>query len=888
MTNQYSDAQPAFRPLNVSVQGGRLTKFKGRVASIAPGLLVLTTAAALLAGGANQAVAQACGTPVNGQVTCDAGDNTDNGVTYDAGGTDDFSLVLDDPAMTVRGSGVRVQGTNESTGDISVNLENGEVSTSDGEARAIWVETVGRGGVTAQMDGGTITTNGGNAYGLWAHVNNTNTDQATRNEAEAKAVIAGGAIITTNESGHGLLADNKGFGDATAEMSGGAITTNGDTAYGLWAMVGQDQSDANATAIVTDGEGITTRGADSYALHAVNKGVGAATAELRNSAVATGGANARGLSAFTANSNSTNLATAKVIDGDVITHGRLAYGVWALTGSLGGALVSIEGSTVTTYGEGAEGLWAELHRNDDVAAENTATSEAHVIDGHVTTHGYAANAVFATHNGSGDSIVRAVDDTTITTYGDQSHGLAASGYSANKGIVYLGAGTVVSVHGEGAHGIHAEGGAGFDVDVAGFVTGGAKAEIVANTDGAAIRTISSAGGTIDITSTGWVAAGRSGLAIVDGNGFAVINSAGTIRGDIRLGAGNDILNLTGGSFAGNLDAGAGDDTVTISAATEYDGSYILDGGAGDDRLTLSGQTITTSENLLNWESVTLDDTTLNVDGMDRLDMGLSIDATSTFRATGREGRTPTGAMIAGQVATASSGGLTIAGDVINDGSVILDVQDGAVGDVITIDGDYTGSGSSLFALDTVIDGNGADTDQLVITGDISGEMVLSLAGLGNAGAEGGPLAIYLVSVGGESNGTFTLMDGNYVMADGEHGVIAGAHLYRLAEVEVEAQDGGSSNWWALSARSESGEVTYQPSAPIYDSYGASLLAFNAPSGLHARGSAQDFRTLAWGGAGADTPSDAADQDTGSPLWIQMGTEQLTASEEHSTTGAALE
>ena len=521
---------------------------------------------------------------------------------------------------------------------------------------------------------------------------------------------------------------------------------------------------------------------------------------------------------------------------------------------LGDTLARMDGGTITTDGSDAHGLWAELGRNDDVAAENTAKSEAHVIDGHVTTHGDAANAVFATHNGSGDAIVRAEgSETTITTYGDRSHGLAASGYGANKGIVELGAGAVVRAYGEDAHGIHAEGGAGFDVDVAGSVTGGSGT-------GAAIRTPSSAGGTIDIASTGRVVAGRSGLAIVDGNGDAVVNVKGHIDGEVFL--------------------GAGDDSLTLEATASFDfSSYTLDGGLGDnDHLTLHGRrTMTSMENVTGWEHLTLNDTDLRLDGLDRLDMGLSVEAGAVFSASGREGST--GATIAGQVANVPGGGLTIAGNVTNAGEVTLSVQDGAAGDVITIDGDYTntGSGRSVFELDAVMGADGANTDRLEITGNASGDMELSIASLGGGGAGGAPLEVDVVTVDGASDGaTFTLMEGNHVMSDGEHAMIAGAYLYRLAETD---------SGWALSALSEDDEITWQPASPVYDSYGAALLAFNTPASLRNRGSSQDFRSLAWdGGAGADT----AGQDTGSPLWVQMGTDQITSSEEHSTTGAALE
>ena len=265
-------------------------------------------------------------------------------------------------------------------------------------------------------------------------------------------------------------------------------------------------------------------------------------------------------------------------------------------------------------------------------------------------------------------------------------------------------------------------------------------------------------------------------------------------------------------------------------------------GPSDDEIKLEDIQV----HLSNWQRV-------------EVDKEMSIDSESEFHVFGGVGDTPTE--------------ITIRGDVTNnDGRLsFLSVQNGETGDEIRVEGNYTGSdtGSDVFALDMGRDADGLRTDTVVITGDTSGEMTLLIAGMDSADLEGAPLVMDVVTVGGEANGTFTLVGGNYVTSDGEHAMISGAHLYKLAETD---------QGLALSARSESGEISWGPSAPIYDSYGAALLAFNAPSGLHARGSSQDFRTLAWSGQAAQT--------SGSPLWVQMGTEQITSAAEQSTTGAA--
>ncbi|NOD74513.1 autotransporter outer membrane beta-barrel domain-containing protein, partial [Roseobacter sp. HKCCD7581] len=726
--------------------------------------------------------------------------------------------------------------------------------------------TRGEGGkATASMAGGIINIDGGDAYGVAAGV----VDTALYNsEADAEAFMTGGRITTNGTRAVGVRAHTSRFGDAFVQMDethhASRITTHGWQAHGLQAFSTSthDDSEGAATAVMKAGtihiNGDEARGAYAQA----NGGKGTALVQMNNGSIRTTGWDSHGLYARIDKEENDKVVRVEMTGGSIVTYnapGRIggSHGIYADTSGSGNVVVEMVGGTVTTIGRNSHGIWAESE-----APTQSVEVEPNVRVRFLKPDGQSRAKTFVTLG----------EDAVVTASGEGSDGIRVSG---NFERLSLDSDEFVQL---GANG--------FDVDVDGTVTGGAGS-------GAAIRTISSASGTIDIASTATVKAGDSGIAIhtetarssgdvsEDDDGSAVINAAGTIEGDILLDAGDDILNLTsgsitgdiyggdgdnilnltGGSFTGNIYAGAGNDTVTISAATEYDGSYILDGGAGtNDRLTLHGQTIrNTADNFRNWEHVTLNDTTLNLEGMDRLDTNLSIDAGSEFRAFGQQSDTPTV--------------LTIAGDVTNnDGSVVLSVQNGTTGDEIKIEGNYTGSdtGSDVFALDMGRDADGVNTDTVVITGNTSGEMTLLIAGLDSAGVEGAPLVMDVVTVGGgEANGTFTLVGGNYVTSEGEQAMISGAYLYRLAETD---------RGWALSARSESGEINWGPSAPIYDSYGAALLAFNGPSALRGRGSSQDFRSLAWGGQGAQT--------SGSPLWIQMGTEQLTSAAEQSTTGAA--
>ncbi|EEE35302.1 autotransporter protein [Rhodobacteraceae bacterium KLH11] len=760
----------------------------------------------------------------------------------------------------------------ESVADARAHMTGGDVTTGGGGAHGVYARTFGLGAAVAQLEGGSVTTKGGFASGLRAET------RFAGSVAEVRAHMTGGDVKTSGANARGLLATTSGLGAAVAQLEGGDVTTDGDNAHGLWAEIINEESAADARAHMTGGDvktsranarglyasttglgaavaqleggDVTTDGHFSEGLFARNTGLGAATAQLEGGSVTTEGGLAHGLFAAIENTESTADARAHMTDGDVKTSGDFARGLYASTTGLGAATARLEGGDVATEGQEARGLWAFI-RN----AESAADARAHMTGGDVTTGGDNAQGLLATTSGSGAAVAQ-VEGGDVTTSGNNAHGLFAttsgSGAAtarmadgrvttdgegafglvaqsaAGQAIARLDADAAVRVFGMNADGIHAVGATGFDIDVAGSVTGGGGA-------GAAIRSISGAGGTIDIASGAHVRAGTSGLAIRDGDGNAVITSSGTILGDILLGAGDDMLTLTGGRFTGAVDGGEGI----------------------NDQLVLRDQTMVfTTDRFRNWERLTLNDTKLIMVGGDTLAMDLSIDARSVFHASGGERD------------------ITIAGDVTNAGSLFLSVQDGDTGDVITIDGDYTGSGSSVFALDAVMGGDDPKGDMVVITGSAAGDMMLSVASLDSGGAEVTAREVDVVSVAGAFDGTVTLVDGNHVTSDGEHAFVAGAYVYTLAKA-------GDGRGWVLSAMSDTKKINWQPSAPIYDSYGHALLALNGPSSLRQRGSSEDFRSLAWDGG-------TAGQNTGSPLWFQMGGERITTAEEHSTTGAGLE
>ena len=252
MTNAALDIQPALCPFHVLVRAGRLIKFKGQMASIAPGLYVVAMAAVMCTGGVDQAVAQVatdCGTPTDGVVVCAADadvstpdfiDPYSDGITYTGDG---LTLILDDPSITVGGSGVKVRVPWGSEGDISVQMKNGVNITTTGSGL---VADNTSGDATALMNEGSITTTGSGIVAAAIGVNGS-----------ATALMIEGNVDTSGDGSSGLVAGSDKRGDALARMDGGKITTVGRrSAHGLWAWVTNADSDDTATARMTGGTSV--------------------------------------------------------------------------------------------------------------------------------------------------------------------------------------------------------------------------------------------------------------------------------------------------------------------------------------------------------------------------------------------------------------------------------------------------------------------------------------------------------------------------------------------------------------------------------------------------------------------------------------------------------
>ncbi|GAB1580692.1 autotransporter outer membrane beta-barrel domain-containing protein [Phyllobacterium phragmitis] len=154
---------------------------------------------------------------------------------------------------------------------------------------------------------------------------------------------------------------------------------------------------------------------------------------------------------------------------------------------------------------------------------------------------------------------------------------------------------------------------------------------------------------------------------------------------------------------------------------------------------------------------------------------------------------------------------------------------------LTINGDYAGNGG-VIRLNTVLGDDTSQTDLLVITGNTSGASkvrVLNRGGLGAQTEDG----IKIIDVGGQSDGTFTLI-GDYTTKDGKSAVVGGAYAYTLNKNGLTSPASRDGDWYLRS------EYIFQPGAPLYEVYGQVLNHLNTLPTL-----AQRTGNRYWAGAG---------------------------------------
>ncbi|WP_246681601.1 autotransporter-associated beta strand repeat-containing protein [Mesorhizobium sp. B2-4-3] len=202
----------------------------------------------------------------------------------------------------------------------------------------------------------------------------------------------------------------------------------------------------------------------------------------------------------------------------------------------------------------------------------------------------------------------------------------------------------------------------------------------------------------------------------------------------------------------------------------------------------------------------------------------------------------------------------------NSGSVRLN---GAPGTTLTINGDYTGAGGTIF-LNAALDGDASTADKLVVHGSTSGTGILAVTNVGGAGVQTVE-GIKVVDVDGSSGGSFTLA-GDYVF-QGDQAVVSGAYAYRLYQNGVSTPADG--DWYLRSALINN--PLYSPAVPIYEAYPGVLQSLNELGTLQQR-----VGNRSWTGAsqGADEIGSVPAQ---SAIWARIEGAHTRQSPQSATT-----
>ena len=201
-------------------------------------------------------------------------------------------------------------------------------------------------------------------------------------------------------------------------------------------------------------------------------------------------------------------------------------------------------------------------------------------------------------------------------------------------------------------------------------------------------------------------------------------------------------------------------TVDKSRVIGRNGSGIVVSGAGIIAPTtvnvLNGSTVSGSNGVIA-EAVDGGTLNLNVDAS-QLQGTLRADATSQLHANLSNGAVLNGAMTNVTSATLDSATWNMTGDstvgALNLGNGTVSLGDGSAFHTLNVAGNFTGNGGT-FAFNTVLAGDDAATDKLIIGGDTSGTANVRVNNVGGAGAQTNQ-GIQLIQVGGASNGQFNL------------------------------------------------------------------------------------------------------------------------------------
>ncbi|HTJ95535.1 MAG TPA: autotransporter outer membrane beta-barrel domain-containing protein [Pararobbsia sp.] len=626
-------------------------------------------------------------------------------------------------------------------------------------------------------------------------------------------IEAGG---TVNNTGVGFIGNGVGS-QGTVTVSGHDTSGNASSwTTGSDLVVGQD---GTGQLSISDGAKVTTSGTGYIAGSADGSGTVTVTGRDTNGNAST----------WTMTGDlwvgQTGNGTLSIEDGAVVSNGN---------GVIGGGAAGTQGSVIVT---GTGSTWTNAAQNTLNIGFSTSGSLL-VEDGGLVNSG---EAVIGTDLGG----------TGLAT-------VTGSGSTWNANNIYLGGefgqatGTLLIEDG-GTVNVSAPNPGGPPAAATvyiGYVAGGQGTVTVSSTNGS-VSTLSvtdavdvgEAGtGTLNIESGGLVSVGSDTRIAVDSGSSGTLNLEGDASGrgvlatgSVIKGAGaTAILNLDGGVLRATRDepdylngftaltvntGGAWFDTDSfdIGIATDFSGSSSLN-KQGLGTLTLNGDSsaFTGTTNVTAGTLAVGDATHANaILGTSAMTVaaGATLGGYGTVSGPVTNAGTVAVANALADFSTEANGTFTIAGDLTNQGVANLAASSGQIGNVLKVNGNYTGSNGQL-VLNTLLNEGGAatKTDQLLITGNANGSTSLVVHGTG-AGAQTIGDGIQVVGVTGNSAAN------SFRLANVVQG---GAYQYFLYQGGATT---ANSNWYLRSTFEASSTGTAPPASDPPTGAANSTLSF---------------------------------------------------------------
>lgn len=324
-----------------------------------------------------------------------------------------------------------------------------------------------------------------------------------------------------------------------------------------------------------------------------------------------------------------------------------------------------------------------------------------------------------------------------------------------------------------------------------------------------------------------------GAVVQKGNDVLTLSGQNTFSGGLTV--------ASGGVKAGSEDNafGAGLLTVNAGATADLNGHNTTVGGiTGAGKISLGSDTLKLNQTTNQIFSGVIDGSGgLNKDGIGVLTLLSANTYTGTTSVTGgtlKQGAAGVFDTTSSRYDVGTNGNLDLGGfdttltSLSNAGTINMNAGTAdTVGTTLTVAHDYTGQGGTI-VINTVLGGDDSKTDRLKVGGDTSGTTNLQVVNRGGLGAQT-TKGIEVVEVGGQSNGTFSLL-GDYTTRDGQTAVVGGAYAYTLHQGVGQGDNDG--NWYLTSQLSDSTDPDnpdnprYGAGVPVYQGYVENMQALN--------------------------------------------------------------